>query len=331
VNNGDTVTVRLTSSGSYSTTVNATLTISGVSETFSVTTVADSTGPFLSITSHSNNQHVSSSSMTLCGTASDSGSGDNGIQQVTVNGNRGANDTASGSGTANWSKVVMLSEGTNMITAVAYDDSSNHNTTTQNLTIYYDLPDTTPPSLAITSHTNNQDVNTSSITLSGTASDSGKGNNGIQKVTVNGVEASNGTATGNGTASWSQVVSLSPGVNTLTVIAYDNSSNYNPTSQTITIYYDLINTIYVSRVGVCNGHSHCWPNIQDGIVSASAPSLIKITQETYNENIVLDFNEEITLLGGWDANFTSNASYTTINGSITIKHGTMIIEKIIIQ
>ncbi len=40
--------------------------------------------------------------------------------------------------------------------------------------------DQTGPSLAITSHTNNQDVNTASITLSGTASDSGKGDNGIQ-------------------------------------------------------------------------------------------------------------------------------------------------------
>ncbi|KQC10271.1 MAG: hypothetical protein APR62_12305 [Smithella sp. SDB] len=38
VNNGNTVTVQLTSSGSYSTTTNATLTIGGVSDTFSVTT-----------------------------------------------------------------------------------------------------------------------------------------------------------------------------------------------------------------------------------------------------------------------------------------------------
>ena len=48
--------------------------------------------------------------------------------------------------------------------------------------------DQTGPSLAITSHANHQDVCTSSITLSGTASDSGKGDNGIQKVMVNGVE-----------------------------------------------------------------------------------------------------------------------------------------------
>jgi hypothetical protein len=191
--------------------------------------------------------------------------------------------------------------------------------------------DQTGPSLQITSHTNNQDVNTASITLSGTASDSGKGDNGIQQVTVNGVEASNDTATGSGTANWSKVVSLSPGANTLTVVAYDDSSSHNQTSQTITIFYDLISTIYVSKDGVCNGHSHCWPNIENGISQASDPSIIEITQETYDEDIVLDVDKEIILEGGWDTNFASCSSYTTIKGSMTITHGTIIIENIILK
>ena len=90
-------------------------------------------------------------------------------------------------------------------------------------------------------------------------------------------------------------------------------------------------TIYVSKDGSCNGHNPCRPNIQNGIALANAPSMIKITQDTYNENIVLNFNELITLEGGWDTNFTSNASYTTINGSITITNGTMIVEYIILE
>jgi N-acetylneuraminic acid mutarotase len=45
VNNGNTVIVKLTSSGSYTTTTNATLTIGGVSDTFSVTTAAKDTTP----------------------------------------------------------------------------------------------------------------------------------------------------------------------------------------------------------------------------------------------------------------------------------------------
>jgi hypothetical protein len=204
--------------------------------------VPDTTGPSLSITSHSEGQHVTTSSITLAGTASDSGKGDNGIQQVTVNGAQASSGTATGSGTANWNKVVYLNAGGNAITIIAYDNSTSYNTTTQSITIYYDVPDTIGPSLSITSHSNGQHVTTSSITLAGTASDAGKGDNGIQQVTVNGVQASNGTATGSGTASWSRVVSLSAGANTLTVIAYDNSANHNTTTQSITIYYDVPDT-----------------------------------------------------------------------------------------
>jgi Abnormal spindle-like microcephaly-assoc'd, ASPM-SPD-2-Hydin len=50
VSNGNTVTVRQTSSGSYSTTTNATLTIGGVSDTFSVTTQAVLTDPKIQVT-----------------------------------------------------------------------------------------------------------------------------------------------------------------------------------------------------------------------------------------------------------------------------------------
>ena len=89
--------------------------------------------------------------------------------------------------------------------------------------------------------------------------------------------------------------------------------------------------IYVSKVDSCNGYNPCWPNIQNGIAHVLGPSIIEITQETYNEDIVLDFDEEIILEGGWDTNFTSCSSYTTIDGSITITNGTMIIENIILK
>ncbi len=91
------------------------------------------------------------------------------------------------------------------------------------------------------------------------------------------------------------------------------------------------NTIYVSQDGSCSGHNPCYPNIQNGIAMAPVPSVIKITQETYNENVVLDFNETIFLEGGWDMNFTSNSSYTIIKGSLTISNGKMIIGWIILQ
>jgi Putative Ig domain/Glucodextranase, domain B len=92
----------------------------------------------------------------------------------------------------------------------------------------------TQPSVAITSHTSGQTVTTSSITLAGTASDSGLGNSGIASVTVNGAAATGGTATGSGTANWSRSVALSSGSNTLTVVATDGAGNTRSTQITIT-------------------------------------------------------------------------------------------------
>ena len=303
--------------------------------TITINGCSDTTPPSLVITSHTSNQHVSTSPITLSVTASDSGKGDSGIQGVTVNGSPANGGTATGSGTASWSKSVTLNAGSNTITVIAYDNSCNNNQNTQGINIYYDVPspDVTEPSLVITSHIDGQHVTSSNITLGGTASDSGKGDNGIQQVTVNGSSANNGTATGSGTANWSKSLTLSGGSNTITVIAYDNSPNYNTTTKTLTIYYDVTeNTIiYVSKDGTCNGHIPCWPNVQNGIASASAPSIIRITGETYNGNIVLDFDQVIALEGGWDTTFTSDSIPTTIQGSLTIKHGTMIFEYIILK
>jgi len=191
-------------------------------------------------------------------------------------------------------------------------------------------PDTTGPALLITSHSNNQHVSTSSITLSGTASDSGRGDNGIQQVTVNGSRATNDTATGSGTANWSRAVSLGAGANAITVIAYDNSSNHNQTSVSITIYYDTLG-IYVGQDGWCGGKTPCFTSIQNGIDSAQSSMIIAITQETYNENVILDDPKVLTLKGGWDSIFTTNQSYTIIDGSLTISDGKLIVENIILE
>ena len=86
-------------------------------------------------------------------------------------------------------------------------------------TITQPAADTTAPALSITSHTNGQTVSSASATISGTATDSGRGGNGVASVTVNGQGATGGSATGSATASWSRALTLSPGANTITVAA----------------------------------------------------------------------------------------------------------------
>jgi hypothetical protein len=204
----------------------------------------DTTGPSVVINSPSNNATVTTSPITVSGTASDSGLGNNGISSVTVNGIAATGGTATGSATANWSQSIALNSGANTITVVAKDASTNQNSTTVSITVTYNpgSPDTTGPAVAITSHTNGQTVTTSSITVSGTASDSGLGNNGISSVTVNGIAATGGTTNGSATANWSQSITLSPGANTITVVAKDNSTNQNSTTVSITVTYNATQT-----------------------------------------------------------------------------------------
>ena len=94
--------------------------------------------------------------------------------------------------------------------------------------------DTTAPTLAITSHTAGQTVSSSSITLAGTATDSGVGGNGITSVAVNGTAAMGGAATGSNTANWSRAVTLAAGANTFTIVATDGAGNARTAAITIT-------------------------------------------------------------------------------------------------
>jgi surface antigen len=145
VNNGDTVTVRQTSSGSYSSITNATLTIGGVSGTFSVTTQAvDKTSPKVTITSPTSNPTYSTSSspLSIVGTASDNV----GVTQVTWSNNRGGSGTCSG--TTSWSASgITLYSGQNVITVTAWDAANN--TKTDTLTVAYTQSESNVPGVSV--------------------------------------------------------------------------------------------------------------------------------------------------------------------------------------
>ena len=98
------------------------------------------------------------------------------------------------------------------------------------------------PALTINTPANNQTVRSGVVTVSGTASDAGRGESGVAAVTVGGTRAANDTAANSGTASWSRNVTLSPGANTITVVAKDNSPAQNSVSRALTVYYQTSNT-----------------------------------------------------------------------------------------
>lgn len=115
--------------------------------------------------------------------------------------------------------------------------------------------DTMAPALSVTSHVPGQVVRSSSVTISGAASDSARGGTGISNVTVNGQSASGGTSSGNGSANWSRSVTLASGANTITLEARDGAGNSS--LQQFTLYYSptpqsgpvVVSTISVSPSG----------------------------------------------------------------------------------
>lgn len=193
---------------------------------------SDTVGPSVGITSHTNNQTVTSSLITVAGTATDSGLGNNGISSVTVNGLTANGGTATGAGTANWSRSITLNSGPNTITVVAKDASSAQNSTTASIVLNYTPPlDTTAPTVAITVPTTAATYGTTSspLTIGGTASD----DVGVTQVTWSNDRGGSGTASG--TTSWSvSGLVLQSGTNVLTVTAKDAANNAGTATLTVT-------------------------------------------------------------------------------------------------
>ncbi|NIS80518.1 MAG: hypothetical protein GTO14_10020, partial [Anaerolineales bacterium] len=153
-----------------------------------------------------------------------------GLSVVTWSNDRGGSSTCSG--TDSWSTgSITLYLGANVITITAEDTGAN--TASDVLTVNYNPTDAVAPSVWITSPTSNAtySTNSSSITLSGTASD----NVGVVEVTWSNSTGGSGTCTG--TDSWSTgSITLVSGDNVITVTAMDAAGN--TTTDTITVTYN---------------------------------------------------------------------------------------------
>ena len=98
-----------------------------------VRSIADVTGPAVSIRFPANGTVKTGWPFLVGGFASDNGRGDNGIWSITVNGVK-ANGSASATGTAQWTANVYPLYGSNTITVVATDGSNNSTQTSISVT-----------------------------------------------------------------------------------------------------------------------------------------------------------------------------------------------------
>jgi len=179
----------------------------------------DTAPPQLAITSPANNSETQASSISVSGTVSDPSPNASGIASLKVNNIDATRDVLAGTWTV---ASTPLTIGPNTITARAVDNAGNASTAT--ITVNRrELPpeDATPPAVTITSPADNSVTFDSSITVTGTAADSGPGATGVSKVFVNGVEATYDSGSHNWTATG---VSLSDGDNRIVAEALDNAT-----------------------------------------------------------------------------------------------------------
>jgi hypothetical protein len=184
-------------------------------------TPADSIAPTVTITTPTNQAtlEVSSSSMTIGGTASDSV----GVTQVTWVNDRGGSGTSSG--TTSWSvSGITLQTGTNVLTVRARDAAGNQGTDVLTVTYATSSPtsDTTAPTITIYGPvaTGTYTTTSSVVTLGGMSSD----NVGVTAVTW--ANNRGGAGFSSGTTSWFvPSVSLQVGPNVITVTAQDAANN----------------------------------------------------------------------------------------------------------
>src|SRR5688572_1132383 len=192
----------------------------------------DTTAPVATITTPtlSATFTASTSPFNISGTASDAV----GVTQVTWANNRGGSGTATG--TTSWSvSGIVLQDGSNVISITARDAAGNSGADT--VTVTYNAPDTTNPSLTITGPTSSAThaTSTTPLTVSGTASD----NVGVTQVTWANDRGGSGTASG--TTSWTAIgLALQSGANVITVTARDAAGN--TVTDTLTVTYTPLDT-----------------------------------------------------------------------------------------
>ena len=150
-------------------------------------------------------------------------SGANGTVSVTWSSSAGGSGTAAINGSS-WSIAsVALAAGANTITVKAADKSAQVSlpvTVTRQTSMPNTGPDTTPPSLTLSSPGNTTaSTSNASIAFQGTASD----NVGVTRVTWSTSMGYSGTATG--TTQWSANIPLIPGYNMVTIRAFDAAGN----------------------------------------------------------------------------------------------------------
>ncbi|MBC8466682.1 MAG: hypothetical protein H8D55_02475 [Deltaproteobacteria bacterium] len=112
---------------------------------------------------------------------------------------------------------------------------------------------------------------------------------------------------------------------------YGGNATYSLYWQTLDVSFSTeVQNSYVDPSGSCNGNTPCYTTIQAAVNAASTGTTIKILQGSYSENVSLSTSKELTLSGGWNSSYTSQASISYAS-SLTRSKGTFIVKRVGIQ
>jgi M6 family metalloprotease-like protein len=84
-------------------------------------------------------------------------------------------------------------------------------------------------------------------------------------------------------------------------------------------------------VRISGGTPVYYSSLQNAYNAPGSNKTIQIKSEVLSENITLDQNQTVSLIGGYDCGFTSASGTTTAGGNLTISDGTITIENFIVQ
>ena len=205
----------------------------------------DTVKPVVAIAQPSEGRKFNVTTVSVAGTASDNV----GLNKVEVRVNSGAWKPATG--TAAWTATVTLVNGSNRIEAMVFDTSGNTATASVNVTYEQPAPpplDRTPPAMNITGPANGSIYTSRDITVNGTASDN---------IQVERVEARIGTGAwtmATGTTSWTILLSLAEGQNTIEARAADSAGN--TVNASLNIFYSKPGTPTLDGIIIQGEYDH---------------------------------------------------------------------------
>lgn len=218
------MTVTATDDAGNTTTVNTSTATIGESLKLKV---KETTPPTIIVTSPTANQTLTNNKPTIAFTVTDSDSGVNSDTiNVTIDGTKytsGINKTVITNGySCTFVPGTALTDGSHTVTVAATDNDGNTKTTTA---VTFKI-DTVPPALSVTSPTDGLVTNQPTVTVTGTTNDA---TSSPVTLTINGEAV---TVTSNGT--FSHVVTLTNGTNTITVVAADAAGKSTTVTRTVT-------------------------------------------------------------------------------------------------